>query len=223
MIKFRLLCFTLLSILLIPYLANASPLEDYSLGKASVDVAFCPSLDGSFGPGATIPIQSRSTVSDWRATAGLGHDFAVQYRHFNPKSETGCFTVCNQLPPNSLVDAKFSEINLLHKINKNMSVFVGQFRADPSINAIDFPSKNITQFGISHDVKLTDDTHLYTIAALGNHLVNLEIGTSYELNKNVELNISYREVKVDSFRADECGTLCDFKFKGFGFGATVKL
>lgn len=217
---------TLIMMLLIPCSAYASPLEDYTLGKTAIDLSLCPSLDGSIGHGYAKPLEGRSTVLDLRATTGLGGKYAIQYRRFNPESEE--FLGCTEIYDATNIKLDWTELNLLYRLDNRTSMFIGQVHAQPSFfianREASIESKKINQIGLVHDAKITKDTHLYAIVGLGDQLVNFEVGASYQMNKNVDFNVNYREVKVDSLNANVNGVhnYYDIKFKGIGFGTTLK-
>ena len=188
----------------------ASPLSDYSAGKVALDVNWTPRLDmeanGLSGDG-------RSSNFDFGLTAGLGNRWAIQYRHFNPVSKNyGGYHA----------GIRSQEVNLLYKLDKNLSAFAGwhQARITASHHGLSLPDKSTWQLGLIGTTALAKKTTLYGIVGAGNSLLNAEAGLSYALTRDMDVNLFYRYKKIDNLKINSVDF--DTTVKGFGLGLTYR-
>ncbi len=282
--------------LLLTSVASASPLMDYSKGKAALDITyrFYQDMDASgsvHGLGYVLgsdPLQGSDKIGgkndfEWGMTLGLGNDWAMQYRGFNAQAEK-TYSICSdqgypdapqyrQETPyysrslTAIINPKVrsQEVNVLRKLDKNFSAFAGLVRITPSVKvtgnyaysesgemsrSIDSgyseygsasltlggEDKNTAQIGIIGSTKLADKTNLYGIASLGKDYRNWEAGVSYEVSKDLELNVSYRAAKYDNLKIANANWVTsnnlenpinaevksDVETKGWGLGLTYK-
>lgn len=204
----------------------ASPLADYSLGKTAVDISWMPSLN----------MQNQYTGADngemsehngkkgnvaWGLTTGLDGKWAVQYRQFNPESKQyGAGQVYYGM--------KTQEVNVLYKVDKNLSLFVGWHQAKYTYGAVPNPivtvdNKNVLQAGLAGTMQIAPKTLLYGIVGVGKDIANYETGVSYEAAKNLEFNLFYRYKKVEDMKDTFEGSYNDtITAKGWGYGLTCK-
>jgi len=199
-------------------MAFASPLTDYSTGKTSIDLNWRPNLsvvDSYTGDGIGTEYQKgKSGTVDWGITTGLGNKFAVQYSQYNPvgKDSYGGYGMNTK------------ELNVLYKLNKNVSAFAGYHRA--SFVGGDYTKNNNTlQVGLTGYDEIADKTTLYGTLGVGNKLLNWEVGVSYEVAQNTEFNFGYRYKKVRNlFEGYNGGSIYsdNVTAKGFGYGVTYK-
>lgn len=199
---------TLVCLMMLSTVAMASPLMDYNQGKVSVDLTWRNtqnSLDDfSF---------DKKYNLDAALTVGLGNKWAFQYRNFEPKSgATGTDQETLKLATN--------EFNAMYKLDKNFAAFAGfvtgkaTFEDNTGFN--ESASRNMWQFGLVASTEIAPKTTLWGSVAAGNHSwTNWEAGVGYELAPNLELNVSYREMKANVSDTD-------FKAKGLGYGITYK-
>jgi len=209
----------LVGLMMLCSIAAASPLMDYSAGKAAIDVSVYPSLDfhvtNNFGYD-----QSPGGVSgniDWGLTAGLGNKFAVQYRQFNPKTEAYNYGEVWKL--------ETQEINVLYKLDKNLAGFVGYHQAK---NVDSFAGttrtsfgKNSMQVGLVGTTPIGDKFSLFGTVGVGSGLTNFEVGVAYAVTPNLDLNVLYRDLRVNGVKFSTGAELKN-EVKGIGYGLTYK-
>jgi predicted porin len=165
--------------------------------------------------GTTLDFDSKSNF-DGSITVGLGNNFALQYRNFEPKSADTRFS-------GIITTGKIAtnEFNVLYKLDKNVAAFAGYASAKGTMEIFGYGStssdtKNLWQVGLVGSTAIADKTTLWGSVAAGSNLTNWEVGVSYAFTPNLELNVNYREVKVDDLQG------VDVKAKGLGLGVTFK-
>lgn len=197
---------TVLCLFVLSSIGFASPLMDYSKGKAAIDLTYRPSLDVKDEAGTF-----DGKAYDWGFTYGIGNKMALQYKQFNP--ETDSYDGIKH-------KIKSEEFNVLYKLDKNVSAFTGIVRYQhyfTNINSITSGQdyKNKWQVGLVGSTNVWKKTDAYGVAALGNDYRNWEIGLSYAIAKDIDFNLSYRDAKFKDNSAD-------ITTKGYGFGVTYK-
>lgn len=249
--------------------AMASPLTDYSKGKAALDVTYRISPDFDANPGIN-GIGKLGEVAfdgdnnfEWSFTYGIGNNWALQYRQAASKGKLGLINEVGAEPQAYASEGasgdflnvglqaktKVEEYNALYKLNKNISLFTGVVKAAPSVKAnvnasiegesfsgdlaIAGHDKNIWQFGLQAVAPFANKFTGYGITSFGKDYRNWEVGLGYQISKDVELNVNYRDFKVDDMTmvglnvpAGEGQTIgdvtSDVRYKGLGFGITYK-
>jgi len=252
---------TVLVVFALSSVALASPLNDFSKGKASLDINYRSNADFNVNPGidgigklGDIAFDSNSNL-EWGFTYGIGNNWAMQYRQATPKGTLGLFNATYEprelsrvsnygitsIGVNLEAKTKVEEYNVLYKMNKNFTAFTGVVKAAPSaklsvgINplgsgdiAIAGHDKNMWQFGLQAVAPFANKFTAYGIAAYGSDYRNLEAGVGYQLSKDVELNVNYRDLKIDNMsmiglNISGIGDVTtDVHQKGFGYGLTYK-
>ena len=196
---------------------------------------------------------------EWGFTYGIGNNWALQYRQATPKGTMNLIDYSISQPEemsrssyltaaNVNLEAKtrLEEYNVLYKLDKNFSLFTGLVKATPRFKvnagvqlgwednysgdlAIQGHDKNIWQFGFVASAPLADKLTAYGLASFGSDYRNWEAGLGYEIAKNLELNVNYRDMKVDNMTVAGISTpdgnfdvKTDTKVKGWGFGVTYK-
>ncbi len=208
--KFAVILTVLLCTLMAAGVTSASPLSDYSAGRAALDVNWTPRLDMEAGG---LSGAGKSGNFDFGLTAGLGDRWAIQYRHFNPVSKNyGGFHG----------GIRSQEINLLYRLDKNLSAFAGWHRAKITTNhpGLSLPYKGTWQLGLIGTAPVAKKTTLYGIVGAGSNLLNAEAGLSYALTRELDVNLFYRYRQVDHLRINAVDL--DTTVKGFGLGLTYK-
>lgn len=219
----------------------ASPLMDYSKGKVAIDVTVRPELDmegtlkheyaGTIGSST---VDGKKGNFDFGLTVGLGNQFAIQYKQFNPATKN--YWIAQDLfNDSSNIDATVSgkvnsdEFNLLYKLDKNFAVFTGLNRATASLKAIglNFESKENSswQVGLIGVTPIADKTKFFGIVSGGSDVVNWEVGLSYEFVKDAEFNVSYRRAKFKNLDLPvyvNGQPSVDVEAKGIGYGFSFK-
>lgn len=136
------------------------------------------------------------------------------------------------------------EYNLLYRLNPNLSVFAGATRVkgtvtwngtvdyilgngmhiyDPVVGS-DADSVDGHQFGFIAATKLADKMTGWTTVGWGNKVESWEVGLSYQVADNVDLNLSYSGVKYKGLQTTILGNSIDYSLttSGIGVGLTYK-
>lgn len=208
----------LLCSILVASVSFASPLNDYSSGKTAIDVNWLPNLNGEAKSGVnSYEFDGKRNNFDWGITTGLGNKFALQYRQFNPVTKD--YVLPGPTTIHGGVNTR--ELNVLYKLDKGLSAFVGVHQAKITASVpIDGATQNTLQAGLVGTTKIAPNTNLYGVLGFGKNLFNGEAGISYEFAKATELSLFYRYKKIDNLRIDSSNV--DTNFKGFGLGLTHK-
>lgn len=203
----------------------AAPLGDYSAGKTSVDLTWRQSSIDATSQGATDALGKKGSM-DFGITTGLGNNFAFQYTNSNNKSKD------TNLPDGSggtyreNGSLKTQEFNVLYKIDKNVSAYVGMVNLKGTINdessGTASGSKNKMQFGLMGNTKLADKTTAYAQVGFASSYNNWKIGISQEIAPNLELNVDYRRTQAKKMSFDNGLGDVDMTSKGLGFGISYK-
>lgn len=144
------------------------------------------------------------------------------------------------------------EFNLLYGFDKNWAAFVGVVRNSAGIKtslsgsgygysgSLTIPElwseeKNHFHFGVVGSYKIADKTNLWGLASFGGDYRNWEAGVSYDIGKDLQLNVNYRDTKFDKFKfagvnfntpdpanSTAIDVTSDVTVKGWGFGITYK-
>lgn len=161
----------------------AAPMTDFSAGKWQLDATMRPDLEVTLITGAYA-----KTNWDFGVTAGVGGDWAVQYK-YNSSDIDGSPMLLNA------ADMRGQELNLLYKLDKNSSAFIGatsfKFQEDNVIRL----KENGFQVGLQTTVPFTEKTSGFVVASVGNKVNSFEIGLAYKAATNVDVNISYVDRK----------------------------
>lgn len=198
---------------------TASPLTDYSAGKVALDVNWTPSLDIE-AEGETI--DGKNGNFDFGLTYGLGNKWAIQYRYFNPVSKD--LSVLGGYH----AGVRSQEVNVLYKLDKNLSAFAGWHQAKLTTNApltgLSLDNKSTWQVGLIGTTELGKKTTLYGIVGAGSSLLNAEAGFAYALAKDLDVNLFYRYKRIDDLRISNGinSVGVDTTTKGFGLGLTYR-
>lgn len=215
----------------------ASPLADYSQGKVALDVTVKPSNDLE---GANLSLDGKKNTFNYGLTVGLGNNFAFQYKNNRGDSKDYPInTVVSGYAINGSISSelKAQEFNMLYKVDKNLSAFIGYTDAKASIQASgtvngipsagEISGKSVKgyQVGLIATTALDDKTTAYGVLGLGNKINSYEIGLGYALSKDVDLNLFYNDTKYKGLTLESNGVESgefDYKVKGFGYGVTFK-
>lgn len=214
----------------------ASPLSDYSQGKIALDINARPSMDLKVSAqGESGELDGNNTNLDLGLTAGLGNKWAIQYRNSTANSKDFSGDVYD-IGVNAHTQLKAQELNALYQFNKNVSGFVGLTKASAKVKGsiavdgdtysgeISGKDTNGYQVGVIGTNKIADKTNAYGIISAGNKITNYEIGVSYDVAKDTELNLFYRDTKYKDLRLNDGADFPEFDYqaKGVGYGLTLK-
>ncbi|MCX7781076.1 MAG: hypothetical protein N2491_09225 [Negativicutes bacterium] len=236
---------TVVCMFLLSSVGLAAPLMDYSKGKATLDYTYRPNMDikaaiGVEGQIGIQPLAEYMGISedgkfseytkqgsfdgkanmDWGLTYGLGNNWAIQYRQFNPTADL--FDKTYGEKPNYLhigLEGKIrsEEFNILYKFDKNVAGFAGIVRANAGVKlgldgglydwtaGVALPElrtsdENMFQVGLIGNAKIAAKTNAYGVVALGSDYRSWQIGLSYALNKDIDFDVNYRNTKFDKFK-----------------------
>jgi hypothetical protein len=218
----------------------ASPLTNYEKGNLAVDIN--TSLSPKVEMNTTDLRDSDDAKSRLGAgfTYGLGDKLAVQYKYADNKTKTYSYEVATGFSyQNGTTTGQLiaNELNVLYKVNPNVSAFAGWTNATAKIkwsynygpdasNITDSGSgtekgtKDGFQVGLIGQTKFAKNLTGWGSIAAGNNLTGYELGLGYDLDKDTELNVFYRHAKYKDFNVD--GENFDVKIKGVGAGLTFK-
>lgn len=226
---------TLAAAMIVSSVSFASPLTDYDQGSVAID------LNMSISPKVKADGESLDAKNRFGAavTYGLSDKWAVQYKYADNKSKNYTF---EYIEPDdyekATLNARLSanEFNVLYQLDPNIAAYVGWVRATTKINGsyiagpgadnitesgsdTEKQSKNGYQVGIITKIRLGDNLNGWAAVGAGNKITSYEIGLGYDLSKNAEWNVFYRNVKYKDFNID--GKM-DIKTTGIGTGVTFK-
>jgi len=208
-------------LLFVSSVSVASPLTDYSAGKASIDLTWRDTLNTASAPNHSYDFNKKHNL-DGSVTFGLGSNFAAQYRHFEPKSADTA-TSFNSYR-GGYEQPKTNEFNLLYKLDKNIAVLAGwvngQGYQKDVLGSSSTQNKEFWQLGIV--ATIAPKTTVWGSIAAGSDLTNCEVGLSYEFCPSWEFNVSYRELDLKGIANVSGTTNWDLKAKGLGYGVTYK-
>lgn len=201
----------------------AAPLNDFSQGKVAVDISARPSNDIKVSDSTGSETYDGKTSWEYGITAGLGNNFAIQYKNFNPKSK-------DYSGFSGKLDTQ--EFNVLYKVDENFTVFTGFVQAKSKydvsgLGSFEGDTKSNWQLGVTGQTPLADKLTGYATVAAGADTSSWKLGVSYAINKNMDFDLFYAENKYDNVKyngaiASIYGRDADYKVKGLGYGLTYK-
>lgn len=224
---------TVVGATLISSIGFASPMNDYSAGKASVDLTMRQS-DVSMGiPNKKISFDKKNNW-EYGLTAGLGNNFAIQYNGYNAKSDNTLDYQDASVTSTMDTSLKTQEINVLYKLNNNVSAFAGLVRVkgtfyakdvylDGTVDVLDNSkdTKNKMQIGLIGSTKIANKTTAYASIGVASDYTSWKVGVSQEIAPNVEFNVDYRRTDVKNVNFVGLDAV-DLTAKGVGFGVSYK-
>ncbi len=202
----------------------AAPLNDYSTGKTSIDLTWRQSDINAKSSGSDDSLDKKGNL-DFGITTGLGNNFAIQYNYYNAKSKEtnlpdgfgGTYKQDGSL--------KTQELNVLYKIDKNLSAYTGIARVKGNVNSdgngFSSDAKNKLQFGLVGSTKIADKTTAYASIGVASDYTNWKVGVSQEIAPNLELNVDYRRLQAKKLNFNGVGD-ADITAKGLGVGVSYK-
>ncbi|MDR7868791.1 MAG: hypothetical protein RIN56_18515 [Sporomusaceae bacterium] len=221
------------------------------------DLPVIGSINQSFSFSGSRDFSGDSNV-ELGLTFGIGNKWALQYRQYNPTGNIWSYRDTNPSDSSEYIQIGFDgkirsdEYNLLYSFNKNWAGFVGAVRYKGGVSAggsasINGWSGGLTipelwsddqdtfQFGVVGSYNIANKTNLWGLASFGSDYRNWEAGLSYDLGKDIQLNVSYRDTKFDSLKfaganinapagleSSHASVTSDVTVKGWGFGLTYK-
>lgn len=195
---------------------------------------------------------------DLGLTFGIGNRLGLQYRQYNPTGNIWSGRVLSS--GSDYLDASLEgkmrseEFNLLYGIDKNWAAFIGVVRSSGGVKAglsggysswtggVTIPElwsneQNNVHFGVVGSTVIAPKTHLWGLASFGGDYRNWEAGLAYDIGRDVQLNVNYRDTKWEKikvigaaisppagsgYEASSGEATTDISAKGWGFGITYK-
>jgi opacity protein-like surface antigen len=205
----------------------AAPLTDYSAGKTSIDLIWRNSDNELKTSDGTDSLDKKSNL-DFGITTGLGNNFAIQYNDYNAKSKETTLPDGFGGTYQEHGSLKTQELNVLYKIDKNVSAYTGVVRVKGNVNSdgngFSSNTKNKMQFGLVGSTKIADKTTAYAVVGVASDYTNWKVGVSQEIAPNLEFTVDYRRLQAKKLTFDVAGTPldADVTVKGLGFGVGYK-
>jgi predicted porin len=170
---------------------SASPAAEFEKGAVSVE--FGSTLGSKVSGRGRVPAD---VVGEFgfkaTATAGLNDHLAVQLKHGMFKSEESSI-----LGLTTYAKAEPSDLNLLYKVNPNLTFITGYEHTKISYgNYVSDASKSSLHFGLTGTHKLNDKYTLFATLLGGKDVSLKEVGVSYKMSKSTTFNVSYAEREV---------------------------
>jgi len=212
----------------------ASPLTDFSQGKASIDINWRPSSNLKYPEGK---LDGNNNNFDFGLTIGLGDKFGFQWQNQTAKSKnySGTITVGgNVLTGSANTKLTANQFNILYSLDKSVVAFVGYTQAkneidlrgtyngNPFSGTIAGKTVNGWQAGFAGSFPLGDKFFGYGSVGFGNKITSFEIGITYEFSKNAELNLFYKSTEYKDLQFKGEPDKYDLKVDGPGIGLTFK-
>lgn len=175
----------------------ASPAAEFEKGAVSLEIG--STLDSKVSGRGKV---SADVIGEFgfkaAATAGLNNHLAVQFKHGMFKSEISTIPT----PLGSLTTyakAEPSDLNLLYKINPNLTLITGYEHTRISYGAHVYDaSKSSLHIGFTGTHKLNDKYTLFATLLGGKDVSLKEAGVSYKISESTTFNLSYAERKVEN-------------------------
>jgi len=124
---------------------------------------------------------------------------------------------------------KTQETNILYKLDKNLSAFIGwhQAKFHYSFQSKEYTAEdsNTMQVGLVGIKEIAPKTNLFSEIGIGKNILNYEVGVSYQVTKEIDFDLFYRYKKVENLK-DTIGGIENYQddvtAKGFAYGITYK-
>lgn len=177
----------------------APPVDNFNAGKVSVEVgtAAIPAINFKNNEGYNHSDDAKRKIMGG-ATVGLGHNLALQYRYDD--------TRLSALAGIDKVDLVDREYNVVYKVNENVNVYAGEYYSvmKEVFYGYTLPDndRHILQTGVQYHQQIAKNTTGWIDAGFGKDLQHYEIGAAYAINKNIDVDLSYKYDKVSNFTND---------------------
>lgn len=206
--------------------AFASPLTDYSKGKAALDINYRVSPDYDFEAGVKgtefqtgkVAFDGDSNI-EWGFTYGIGNNWALQYRQATPKGTLAiplCRNDVRQVASSKIESKDYEgpeiptlnfesktrveEYNVLYKLDKNFSAFTGIVRANPSVKASFSPI--VDHLAIQGDDKNIWQFGVVAVKPLNKDFTTYGIASFGSDYRNWEVGLGYKVAKDIDFNVN---------------------
>ncbi len=172
----------------------ASPVTDFEKGHVTVE--FGSTLNSTFnGSGEVTGEAGGKSGFKYGVTAGLGDDWAIQFKGGKFKSEVfSAYSASIGAPVTTYGKSTHEEFNLIRRISPNVSAVVGWVQNEFSYGILVAPA-TISSFhaGFMADKKLNEKSTAFAAVLSGKDVLFWEAGVSYQIAKDAHFNVSYGE------------------------------
>lgn len=190
--------------------AMASPVE-MNEGQWSVNLGAMISPDAEMDSYGTTDLDGDTSFYGG-VTYGITDKWGVQYDYSHYGMSYSIFDG----------DLDASEFNVLYKLNDNVNVFAGYVYAGAKFSVLGESIGMHTdgfQAGLTGWYPLGDKVKTFGKVGLGNNSRVYEIGFSYAIADNWDVDLSYRDVEYKDF--ESYGEYGDFSFDGVRLGVST--
>ncbi len=189
--------------------ACASPLQDYSAGKAEVNVGttVAPAMATGVGGGKAVREEAKNKI-EGGATVGLGNKLALQFKYVDSQ----------QKPSGNDYRLRTQEYNLRYKVDKNVSLYAGEMHARGAVNDWN-ATRNIFQGGVQYETAMGKNVTGWAGMGFGSDMQHYEAGVGYALTSNLDLDLSYQYTQVKNIGGNNA---VDMTAKGLYAGLSYK-
>ncbi len=180
--------------------AMASPM-DMEEGKTNVYVGAVFSGDTEVDDGYEKLKFDGDTGFYGGVTYGINDKWGVQldYNSYGSEIENGMASLG--------VDVEALELNVVYKVNPYLNAFAGYVTADADLDLKiggssvikDSADTNGVQIGVMGKYPFSDKFDAFAKVAVGNNSNMYELGVSYEVAENWNVDLSYRNAQYDDF------------------------
>lgn len=196
--------------------AMASPV-DMEEGKWNVNIGATFSGDTEVDDGYDTVKIDGDTGYYGGVTYGINDKWGVQLDYNNYGSEISSEGAELE------VDIKAIEFNVLYKVNPYVNAFVGYVKADGDLDLKyegasilkDSADTDGVQVGLTGSYPFADRWQAFGKVALGNNNSMYELGVSYAVADNWDIDLSYRNAQYDDFEG------LDAEIDGIRFGVST--
>lgn len=199
--------------------AYASPVTDFE--KGNVTVEFGSTLNSTFnGSGEVEGEAGGKSGFKYGVTAGLGKDWAIQFKGGKFKSEDfSAYSNSLHSTVHTYGKSTHQEFNVIRRISPNVSAVAGWVQNEFSYsNTVEPATISSFHAGFMANQKLNEKSTAFAAVFGGKDVLFWEAGISYQITKDTHFNVSYGErefknvdldVKAASLHKKE-----DYKLKG---------
>lgn len=206
--------------------AYAAPVTDFEKGAVTIELG--STLGSKFEGKTNVPLGLPKSVDGksgfkYGVAVGMGNDYALQYKGGKFKSED--FNLGGS-PIHGKSDLQ--ELNVIHKINPNLSLVGGWVQNKISYSRdVKEATKAAVHAGFVVSQPLNETSKLFASYLGGKNAAYLEAGIAFKVAKNSEFAVSYAEREFKDLPVASAilppGVRADYKLKGISCVISTKL
>lgn len=198
---------TILLVITTSAFCAASPLPDSSLGQVSLDLNMgAPSLSTN-----STKVDGKPDIG-YGVAVGVGFGFSGQYTYNEFKTKT---------PLNGSNEIQARQLYIVDNVIDTVAS-VSIFGGVSQTQAVGGSRENGIVVGVAGNIPIAPQTEAYGVLNAGNHVAGYEVGLSYELAKNTNLSLGYRDTKYKGITFGN-DTTSDVTAKGVVGSVTIKI